>query len=216
MCEMGQEKKRGCHSILERPRGQVRARLRSHSLPDATWTGDVRDRGRTGQGTSESRRVGPASGVRVCASGPRAGGLLLWEGTRSQTLGVTAEPSEVSSQGWPAVVMCLHSPLQVLRTGAPFLFPQMWVSQARQSHRSHLCIACAHRHTQEAHRCTHRCTHALTHTKQPPTLQMGCGACSLPLGEGATGLSKVKARLQEGSWSSGAPPPKRPPRAEKS
>lgn len=84
LCEMGQEMKRGCHSILERPRGQVTARLRSHSLPDATWTGDVKDRGCTGQGTSESRHVGPVSGVRVGASSPGTGGLLLWEGTQSQ------------------------------------------------------------------------------------------------------------------------------------
>lgn len=56
LCEMGREQKRGCPSILERLRGQERARLRSQSLPDATWTGDVKDRGRTGQGTSEDPR----------------------------------------------------------------------------------------------------------------------------------------------------------------
>lgn len=101
-------------------------------------------------------------------------GCCCGKGPNPSPLGVTAEPSEVSSQGWPAVVMSLHFPLQVLRTGAPFLFPQMWVSQARQSHRSHsLHRVCTQAHTQEAH----RCTHAHIHTKQPQTLQMGCGDC---------------------------------------
>lgn len=57
------------------------------------------------------------------------------------------------------------------------------------------------------------------HTYTPSNLRpykWAVGIVWLPLGEEATGLSKVKARLQECFWSSGTPPPKRPPRAEKS